>query len=174
MAIGTADTALIAAGLAFLSVPLGAVISAWLRSRDKREDWRRQDLMAARASADSAALQAAAAKQLAETRSANAATRSQLSQIQSTGVQTQKFVDGAYTAQLRVELSVQQAFAAMTRTAIALMQAAGDSPTIENQKLLAGTEARIAVLEPLIAERTAYMDTLAEAALTKINAEPTM
>lgn len=175
--MNTADAALATAGLAFLSVPLGAVVSARLRRRDKQQDWLRQDEVArrvteeaGRVAAAAAALHEAAETQISESRAAAAATRTQLTQIQSTGEETRRFVDGAYTAQLRIELTVQHGFAAMTRTTLALIRAAGDTPAPEILKLLTVTEARISVLEPLIAERTAYMDNLAEVALAKINA----
>lgn len=193
--IAASTGAVLVALLAFL----GVALTGRTARRAQAESWRRQDAVAERAelaaktvSDEAAALRtinaeaavaaaAAAAKlqqtneaQVREVRRAAAATHKQLGDIQATGLETKKFVDGAYTAQLQVELTVQRAFAAQIRQNIMLLHQQCDTPpeVPELLALLAVTDARIAELVPLIAERTAYMNALADAALAAINALP--
>jgi hypothetical protein len=166
----------IGAVLVALLAFLGVALTGRTARRAQEESWRRQDDVAAQAKLDAQVVAAAATKlqstnevQVRESRAAAAATREQLAKIQTTGEATKKFVDGAYTAQLQVELSVQRSMAAILRQNIALLQRAGEEVPKDALDVLAVTDARIAELVPLIAERVAYMAALAEAALAAIN-----
>jgi hypothetical protein len=148
-ATGAAVVAIVVALMAAVSTPAGLWLTSRTRSREKAEDWARQDLVAARAEA-AAAKVAEVATTLAES---DAAAAVKLDEIQRVGVATHTLVDGNLTKAMQSELAAHVLAVTMMLRDVESTRAAGGEPNADLLAALDSSRTLIEELRPLITDR---------------------
>lgn len=144
----TVYVALIAAIAAMMSPALLAFLSNNARRDEKREDYARQDKVAARAEKAASDL-IASNKEVAEAaRTAAIVTNGKLDVIHT-------LVNSNMTAAMQSELDAKLQNLALLREVSDLKKAAGENPSPEAQAVIAMTEQKIAELQAVLVDRLA-------------------
>lgn len=167
-ATGAAVVAIVVAVIAAVSTPAGLWLSSRQRSREKVEDWARQDLVADRAvAAAEKVAQVAAALQASNAAAAEATAAAvvKLDDIQRVGVATHALVDGNLTKAMQSELAAHVLAVTMMVRDIDATVAAGRQPNPDLLASLQSSRTLIEELRPIITDRVEQAK-IADAATT--------